>query len=114
MSSAAAPFDSLQIAVNAVSDPCGGCLDGVTREMGVASGGLNLGMAQQLSDHRQPLAKCEGPRGKAMAEVVDAHVVEFRFLPYTPPGVLKVGQVAARFPADDHPRVVRLARQGLQ
>ena len=60
-----------------------GCVfDGVSREVGVASGGLDLGVAEQLGDHRQALAQCQcagthksaagrgcarrrGPRGRA-------------------------------------------------
>ena len=95
MSPAAAPFSSLQIAVNAVADTSGGRLDGIAGEVGVAGRRLNLGMTEQLADHRQPLAEGQGPRGEAVAKVVNAHVFEVGPGPDASPGVLKIGEMAA-------------------
>ena len=39
---------------------CGG-LEGTVGEVGIAGGGLDLGMAEQLADHRQPLAQRRRP-----------------------------------------------------
>ena len=41
-----------------------------------------------------------------MAEVVNAHVVESGAGSDTPPGVLQVSEVPARFAARDHPRTL--------
>ena len=54
-------------------------------------------MTEQLADHGQALAERQGSAGKGVAEVMDPHVVEFGPRPDAPAGVLKVGQVAARF-----------------
>ena len=50
-------FGRSQIGVDTVSDPGGGCLDGITGEMGIAGRRLDLRVPQQLSDHRQPFAE---------------------------------------------------------
>lgn len=46
------------------------------REMRVACGGLELGVAEELSDHRQPLAGGDGGRGERVPEVMDANVLQ--------------------------------------
>ena len=54
-----------------VGDTCCGVLDGVSGEVGVAGGRLDLGVAEELRDHRQALAErkraclhsCDGGRG---------------------------------------------------
>lgn len=56
-----------KIAVNAVADARGGCLDGVAREVDVARGGLNLGVTKKLADHGQPLAERQRTRGEGVA-----------------------------------------------
>ena len=42
--------------------------------MGIAGGGLNLSMAEQLADHRQTFSQGEGPAGIGMSKIVDAHI----------------------------------------
>ena len=41
--------------------------------MGIASRRLDLGVPQQLADHRQVLAERKGPAGEAVPKIVDAH-----------------------------------------
>ena len=65
-----------QIAVDAVADAGGGGLDGVAREMGVAGGGLNLRVAEQLADHRKASAQSQGSGCRGVAMVMDSNVVE--------------------------------------
>ena len=64
---AAAPDDLLSVAGDrmklvreqrvgdSAGDAVGSGLDGIVREMGVTGGGLDLGVPEQLADHRQPL-----------------------------------------------------------
>ena len=47
-----------------------------------------------------------------MLQIVNAHVVETDACPDTSPRVLKGGEMSARLPARDNPRIVRVARQG--
>ena len=103
-----------EIPADAPGDPCCGGLDRVARQVRISGGRLDLGVAQQFPDHREALAQGQRCRSKRMAKVMDTRVVEFRLLPDTPPGMLKVGEVTARLPACDHPRVVLAAGQGLQ
>jgi len=49
--------------------------DVVGGEMGVACGGLNLGVAEELADHRQALAGGDRRGGEGMAQVVDSNVL---------------------------------------
>ena len=103
----------IQIVVDAVPDAGGGGLDGVPREMGIAGVRLNLGMAQQVPDHRQSLAERQRAGSEAVPEVMDPHIVEVRLLSDTPPRVLKVGEMAARLAAGDHQRIVLVTGRGL-
>ena len=48
-------------------DAIGGGLDGIVGEVGVAGGGLHLGVAEQLPDHRQALADQQPAAGEAVA-----------------------------------------------
>ena len=89
----------------------GGGLDVIAGEMSVTGDRLDLGVAKELPDHRQPLAECQGARGEAVTEIVDAHVVEACARPDAPPRMLQVGEVGARLAALDHPEVVRIAGQ---
>ena len=47
-----------------------------------------------------------------MLQIVNAHVVETDACPDAPPRVLKAGEMSARLPARDNPRIVRVAGQG--
>ena len=73
------PYASLfgrgQVGVHAISDAGGRGLDGIAGEMGIAGGGLNLGMANQLPDHRQSLAKRQRTAREGVAEIMDSHIV---------------------------------------
>ena len=64
------------VCADAAADAGGRQTLGLACEMGVARRALDVGMAQQLADHAQALAGGEGAAGVAVAEVVDAHVVE--------------------------------------
>ena len=45
-------------------------------QVSVAVRGLGLGVAEQLADHVQALAQAGGHGGEAVAQVVDAHVLQ--------------------------------------
>ena len=78
--------------------------------MGVAGGALQVRVPQQLADHGEALACRERPAGEAVAQVVDAHVVEPGPRPHPVPRAGDGGEVRARRLADDDPGVVRHPR----
>ena len=102
-------FGCIEIPVDAVSDAGGGGPDGVAGEVGVAGGRLDLCVPQELSDHRQALAKRQSARSERMAEVMDPYIVEPGALPDAPPRVLEIGEVRARLAACYHPGIVLVA-----
>ena len=62
-----------------LSDPAGDAvrsrLDRIVSQVGVAGGGLNLGVTQELADHGQALADQQTATGEGMAQVVDTDIV---------------------------------------
>jgi len=62
-------------------DTGGGLALRIAREMGVARGGLDPGVAQEFPYHGKPLAERQGARGERMPEVVNTDVMK----PRTPP-----------------------------
>ena len=104
-------FGEMEILRDAVADTHRGRLHGIAGQVCVPGGRLHLGVTEQLADHREPFAKRQGPGREAMAEVMDAHAVELGTRPDAAPRVSKVGEVAPRFLAGDHPRIVLFARQ---
>ena len=99
---------------DAPGDPCRGGLDRVPSQMRVSGGRLNLGMAEQLPDHREALAQGQRPRRIRMPDVVDAHVVEPGPHAYGLPRPVDVGHVRARLGSRNDPGIAGLARQRLQ
>ena len=101
-----------------LSDPAGDAvrsrLDRIVSQVGVAGGGLNLGVTQELADHGQAFADEQSTAGKAMPQIVYSHIVEPRPSPDAPPGVLQVGEMAPRLATRDHPRVVVLSLDAAQ
>ena len=101
-----------------LSDPAGdavcGGLDGIVGEVGVARGGLHLGVPEQFADHGQAFADQKTTAGKAVAQIVDSHIVEPGPCANAPPGVLQVGEMAPRLATRDHPRVVVLSLDAAQ
>ena len=79
-----------------VGDAGCGVPDGVAGEVGVAGGGLDLGVAQQLRDHRQALAEGKGAARVGVAQVVDAHVVEAGAGAHAAPRLEDAGETLAR------------------
>ena len=71
--------------------------------MGVTGGGLDLGMAEELADHRQALAGGNRRRGEGVAQVVDADILDAGALADALPGRLQVGQVRAGVPFQSIP-----------
>lgn len=51
-----------EVVPDASGDPRRGVLDGIPRQMSVPGSRLNLGMAEQLSNHRETLAQGQRPR----------------------------------------------------
>ena len=86
---------------------------GIGREVGVAVGGLSLGMAEQLADHVQPFAEPCSDTGKAVTQVVDAHILEPRGSTDTAPGLLQVDEMRSWLRARQHP-AGRIVRQGVE
>ena len=93
-------------------DPLGGFPDRVAVEMRIARGRLCLAVTEQPADDRQAFAERERPRGEAVADVVDADVVEPCLRADGPPGRVNVGHVRARLRARHDPGVAGNARQG--
>ena len=48
----------------------------IARQMGIARRGLDPRMAEQLADHGQTLTQRQGTRGKAVAQVMQAHILQ--------------------------------------
>ena len=61
---------------DADGDSLGGFPDRVARKVRIARGRLNPAVTEQPADDRQPLAERKRPRGEAVPDVMDAHVVE--------------------------------------
>ena len=74
--------------------------------MGVAGGGLDLSVAEELADHRQALAGGDRRGGKRVAQVVDADILDAGALADALPGRLQVGQVRAGVLPGDDPGVI--------
>ena len=74
-------------------------------EVGVARRRLDLSVAQQSSDHRQPLTRRHRCRGEGVAQVVDANVLQPGPRPHAPPEGLEIAQSLPVQRAGDDPRV---------
>lgn len=83
----------------------GRTLDRIARQMSVPCSRLDLGVAQELAYHRQPLAGCDGGRREGVPKVVDPDVLELSTGTDALPEGLKIGQAGAREGADDHPGI---------
>lgn len=75
---------------------------------------LDLGMAKQLSDHRQALAQSKAARGEGVAQIMDAHLFQPGQFADALPGVLQVGEIPARLLSDDHVGITVDLRQGVE
>ena len=95
------------VGADAAADAGGREALGLAREVGVARGALDVGMAQQLADHAQALAGGERAARIGVAEVVDAHVIEAGVGAEAIPVCGDGGEVGAGLLADDDPGVVR-------
>ena len=58
----------------AVGDPLSGVMDRIARQMSVARRGLDVAVAEQLSDHRQSLPERQRTRSEAVAQVVSSAI----------------------------------------
>ena len=87
-----------------------GVFDGVSCEVCVSCGGLDLGVAEELGDHRQALAERQGAARVGVAQVVDADVVETGAGAHPAPGLEQAREPRARLRAWDHPGVAGEAR----
>ena len=85
---------------------------GVARQMRIACRGLDLAVAEQLSDHRETFAERQRPRRVTVSEIVDTHILEVGPRPHDEPGVVEIAQPRARLRADDDPGIVGETRQG--
>ena len=81
-------------------------------EMRISRGGIDHVVTKQLADHRERLPERQRPGGEGVTQVMDSHVVEVRGVADAAPGVLEIGQMAARIPADEHQGVVLRPGQG--
>ena len=66
----------IEVPVDAVSDARGGCLDGVSGEMGVSGGRLDLRVSEQFSYHGQALAERQRAGSERLTDVVNVYVVQ--------------------------------------
>lgn len=86
----------------------GGELHWIGCQMGIAGGGLNLGVAEQFPDHRQSLAVGHRHRGEGVAQIMDADIVDAGALADALPWRLDV-----TLPVSDNERaMVRLMDNG--
>ena len=76
-------------------------MDGIGGEVGIAPGGLGLGMVQQLADHRQGEAAGGGVRCKDVAQVVDSNVVKACTFSIPPPVPLEICEMCAGLVPDN-------------
>ena len=67
--------------------------------MSAAGCRLDIAVAEQLADHRKTLSEGQSPRGKAVAQVMDSHVVEVCAGADAAPGVLEIGQMTGALDA---------------
>ena len=74
--------------------------------MGVAGGGLHLGVPQEFANHGQAFAYQKTAAGETVSQIVYTEIVQSSTCPDAPPGVLKVGQMTALLAAGDDPRVL--------
>ena len=68
-----------------------GILDRIGGEVGISGGGLNLCVAEELTDHRQALTGGNRRGGEGMAQVVDSDVFDAGALADAPPRRLQIG-----------------------
>ena len=73
--------------------------------------GLNLGVTEELADHRQTFAQREGAGRERVPEVMQANAVKAGTSADAVPGIVDVVQVGALLPARKHPRVAGGARE---
>ena len=78
--------------MNRSSDDFGGLRERIIEEMGVARGRLPLGMTEHCADGREGLTVGNQQAREGVAQVVQANVVELRFLADSAPGLLHVSQ----------------------
>ncbi len=77
--------------------------------MGVTCRCLDMGVAQQLTNHGKAHTLGDGIGGKGMAKVMNTHVLDTGALTDALPEFLNFFSVGARNFAANHPRVVRLS-----
>ena len=100
------------VGADAGADPGGRGALGLAREVGVAGGALDVGMAQELADHGEALAGRQRARRIGVAEVVDADVVEAGAGADAVPLCGDGGEVGSGLPAGDDPGVLWQALDG--
>lgn len=49
--------------------------DRIGREVSITRRRLDLGVAEQFSDHREALAEGQAPRSEGVAQIVDPHIL---------------------------------------
>ena len=86
----------------AVRDPVGDGLHRARRKVGVAGGRLELGVAEELGDHRQALAERERPGRERVTKVMEPHVLEPGLAADQLPRRVQIAEPrAGRAPEDD-------------
>ena len=88
--------------MNDYGDALRGFPDRVAGEMRIAGNRLDPAVSEKPADDRQPFAERERPRGEAMADVVDAHVMQSGLRADARPRPVDVGHVSARLRARDY------------
>ncbi len=73
--------------------------------MSIAGCCLDLGVSQELADHRQPLSDSKTAGGKGVAQIMDTHLLKSSSFTDTSPGLLKIGKTSVYFGARDYERI---------
>ena len=98
----AAMLSAMRVADSCTESPC---------DMGIARRGLDLSVAEQLSDHGQALAERQSAARIAVSEVVKPDILQPGTLPVDIPGAVDIAHAGAGGSARYHPGVVCNSRQ---
>ena len=90
---------------DADGDALGGFPDRGPREMRTTRCGFHSAVTEQPANDRQPLAEHESPRGEAVPNVMNAHIVQSGARPDGLPSSVDVVHVLPRLRARNNPRI---------
>ena len=94
-----------QVPADAPGDPRRSVLDGIPGKVRVAGCRLNLGVAEQLPDHREALSQGQRPRSIRVPLVMNSQILRAGHADASP-RMLQAGEMDTRQPAGNDPSVV--------